>query len=76
MKQFAFMAITMFLGTAGSFGLSPVYGIAVYYLYAVLRPQFIWEWVEMFGIRLGEVNWSLPVAMCTLLVTLMWRAGL
>ncbi len=76
MKQFAFMAITLLLGTVGSFALSPVYGLAVYYLYAVLRPQFIWEWVEMFGIRLGEVNWSLPVALCTLLATLMWRAGL
>ena len=76
MKQFLFMAVTMFLGTAGSFGLSPVYGVAVYYLYAVLRPQFIWEWVELFGIQLGEVNWSLPVALCTLVATLVWRAGL
>jgi len=75
MKQLLFMAFTMFLGTAGSFGLSPVYGIAVYYLYAVLRPQFIWEWVEFFGIRLGEINWSLPVAVCTLVSTIIWRAG-
>jgi len=76
MKQLLFMAVTMFLGTAGSFGLSPVYGVAVYYLYAVLRPQFIWEWVELFGIRLGEINWSLPVAVCTLVSTIIWRAGL
>lgn len=75
MKQLAFMAITMLLGTAGAFALSPVYGIAVYYLYAVLRPQFIWEWVELFGVRLGEVNWSLPVAVCTLISTALWRAG-
>lgn len=76
MKQFAFMAITMFLGTGGSFALSPVLGIAVYYMYAVLRPQFIWDWVDLFGIKLGEVNWSLPVALCTLGATLLWRAGL
>lgn len=75
MKQLLFMAFTMFLGTAGSFGLSPVYGIAVYYLYAVLRPQFIWEWVEFMGLRLGEINWSLPVAVCTLVATIIWRAG-
>ena len=75
MKQLVFMAITLLLGTAGSFALSPVYGIAVYYLYAVLRPQFIWEWVEVFGVRLGEINWSLPVALCTLVATLIWRFG-
>src|SRR5262245_55574556 len=76
MKQLAFMAITMFLGTAGSFAVSPVLGIAVYYMYAVLRPQFIWDWVEIFGIKLAEINWSLPVAVCTLLATLAWRSGL
>ncbi len=76
MKQFAFMAITMLLGTAGSFVLSPVYGIAVYYMYAVLRPQFIWDWVELFGFRLSDVNWSFPVAIVTLLATLAWRVGL
>jgi probable O-glycosylation ligase (exosortase A-associated) len=76
MKQFAFMAITMLLGTAGSFALSPVYGIAVYYLYAVLRPQFIWEWVEFLGVNLSEVSWTFPVAICTLLSTLIWRFGL
>ena len=76
MKQLVFMAITMFLGTGGSFALSPVYGIAVYYMYAVLRPQFIWDWVELFGLKLGDVNWSLPVALCTLAVTFLWRAGL
>ncbi len=75
MKQFVFMAITMLLGTGGAFALSPVYGLAVYYLFAVLRPQFIWEWVELFGIRLSEVNWSLPVALCTLVATLVWRFG-
>ena len=75
MKQLLFMAVTMFLGTAGSFALSPVYGIAVYYMYAVLRPSFIWDWVEFMGVRLGEINWSLPVAVCTLVSTLIWRAG-
>ena len=76
MKQLAFMALTMLLGTAGSFALSPVYGIAVYYLYAVLRPQFVWDWVGAFGVQLADVNWSLPVALCTLLATAVWRFGL
>lgn len=76
MKQFLFMAITMFLGTGGTFTLTPVLGIAVYYTHAVLRPQFIWDWVDLFGVKLGEVNWSLPVAVCTLVTTLLWRSGL
>ncbi len=76
MKQLAFMAITMFLGTGGSFALSPVYGVAVYYMYAVMRPQFIWDWVELFGLKLSEVNWSLPVAICALGSTVLWRVGL
>ncbi len=73
MKQFVFMALTMLLGTAGSVVLSPVYGIAVYYMYAVLRPQAMWDWVELFGLRMSEVNWSFPVAIVTLVATVIWR---
>ncbi len=76
MKQLVFMAFTMLLGTAGSLAFSPVYGIAVYYLYAILRPQFMWEWSEALGIRIGEVNWSFPVAVAALLSTVAWRLGL
>src|SRR5437868_14518777 len=73
MKQLVFMSLTMFLGTAGSVVLSPVYGIAVYYMYAVLRPQAIWDWVEVFGLRMSEINWSFPVAIVTLASTVAWR---
>lgn len=76
MKQFVFMAVTMFLGTAGAVALSPVYGIAVYYMYAVLRPQAIWDWVEALGLRLSDVNWSFPVAVVTLGATAAWRVKL
>jgi probable O-glycosylation ligase (exosortase A-associated) len=76
MKQLVFMLATMLLGTAGSFALSPVYGVAVYYLYAVLRPQFLWEWVEVFGLRLADVPWSFVVAVATLAATAVWRLGL
>ena len=62
MKQFLFMIVTAFLGTAGSFAWSPVYGVAVYYLYAVLRPQFLWEWVEYMGFHLEDFQWSFVVA--------------
>ena len=76
MKQMAFMLVTLFLGTAGSFALSPVYGLAVYYLYAMLRPQFIWEFHEAAGIAISEPQWSLYVAMATFASTFLWRTGL
>ena len=76
MKQMAFLLATTLLGTVGSFALSPVYGIAVYYLYAVLRPQFIWEWVEFAGIKISEPQWSFYVAVATLFATFLWRTGL
>jgi probable O-glycosylation ligase (exosortase A-associated) len=76
MKQFAFMIVTTLLGTAGSIAWSPVYGVAVYYLYAVLRPQFLWEWVEYMGYKLDEFQWSFAVAGFTLAATLMWKVGI
>ncbi len=76
MKQMLFMVITSFLGIAGSFTISPLWGIAVYYGYAVLRPQFIWEWVDALGVTIGDVTWSYYVAIATLVATLLWRVGL
>jgi probable O-glycosylation ligase (exosortase A-associated) len=76
MKQMIFMALTSFLGIAGSFVISPLWGIAVYYMYAVLRPPFIWEWVEAMGIMLQDVPWSFSVAVSTMAATALWRVGL
>ena len=76
MKQMVFMLATLALGTVGSFALSPAYGLAVYYLYAVLRPQFIWEFHQAAGISLSEPQWSLYVALATLAATFLWRSGL
>src|SRR4051794_29486921 len=36
------VALTLF-GTLGCL-LRPFYGVAIYYLFAVLRPQAIWQW--------------------------------
>lgn len=76
MKQFAFMLFTTFLGTAGSFGISPVLGVAIYYLYAVLRPASAWFYAEAFGYTISDFNWSLPVALSAMAATLLWRLGL
>jgi probable O-glycosylation ligase (exosortase A-associated) len=76
MKQMFFLAITSLMGIAGSFTISPLWGIAVYYMYAVLRPQFIWEWVEAMGMNISDIPWSFGVAVSTMLATALWRFGL
>lgn len=70
-KQFIFVAGLVFVGAAGSFVLSPVYGVAVYYFFAVLRPQTLWDWALP-----EDVRWSFYVAIATLAATALWRLGL
>ena len=57
MKQVLFMTVVTMIGTLGAFTRGPICGIAVYYFFAVLRPQFIWQWSLPEG-----VQWSLYVA--------------
>ena len=61
MKQLAFMIVATLAGTVGVYALSPFYGVFVYYLFAVLRPQYMWEWSLPQG-----VSWSLYVALATM----------
>jgi probable O-glycosylation ligase (exosortase A-associated) len=65
MKQVLFMAVVTFFGCFGSFAITPFVGLAVYILYAVLRPQFMWQWSLPEG-----VQWSLFVALATIFATL------
>jgi probable O-glycosylation ligase (exosortase A-associated) len=61
MKQLAFMVVATLLGTAGVYLASPFYGVFVYYLFAVLRPQYMWQWSLP-----GGVSWSFYVAVATI----------
>src|SRR5207244_2946423 len=54
------MVVLTLTGTAGTF-VNPFLGVAVYYTFAVLRPQAIWEWSLPRGI-----SWSFYVALATL----------
>ena len=76
MKQFLFTLFATMFGMGGAVTLSPVYGLAVYYLFAVLRPQTLWEWVDFSGFHLDDFNWSFYVAVTTLLATAAWRLGI
>jgi probable O-glycosylation ligase (exosortase A-associated) len=71
MKHLIFMVLTNLVGTVGPLLLRrPFLGVAIYYLYAVLRPQFVWEWSLPTGIA-----WSFYVAIATLLSVVAWKFG-
>ncbi len=63
MKQTLFMIVATLFGTFGVV-YQPFWGVAVYYLFAVLRPEFLWQWVP-----LPELRWSRYVAIATIAAT-------
>jgi probable O-glycosylation ligase (exosortase A-associated) len=60
MKQLIFMVVMTLAGTIGVV-YRPFWGVTVYYLFATLRPQFMWEWALPKG-----VEWSRFVALATI----------
>lgn len=60
MKQTMFMAVVTAWGVIGPI-FDPAIGVAVYYLFAVLRPQYLWQWALP-----QDVSWSLYVAVATI----------
>lgn len=65
MKQLILMIALTLAGTVGAVVISPFLGVAVYYLFAVLRPQALWQWSLPPG-----VAWSYYVALATILAAL------
>lgn len=71
MKQLLLIMIPSFLvGTIGALNTHPYLGVLIYYLYAVLRPQFIWQWT------LPDFAWSFYVATATIIATIAWKMGM
>ncbi len=66
-KQLLFMIAVTGFGVAGSFLNTPFIGFAVYVAYAVLRPQYMWQWSLPVG-----ANWSLYVALATIAATILF----
>jgi probable O-glycosylation ligase (exosortase A-associated) len=54
MKQTLLMIVLEILGTFGIVVGGPFLAVAVYYLFAVLRPQFLWQWALPPGIGWSE----------------------
>jgi probable O-glycosylation ligase (exosortase A-associated) len=70
MKQLGFMLVLAALGTVGTL-FNPFYGVFVYYLLAVLRPQYIWRWALP-----EDFPWSFLVAMATIAVSVLGLLGI
>jgi probable O-glycosylation ligase (exosortase A-associated) len=60
-KQLLFMIAMTGYGVVGSLTSTPFIGFWVYVFYAVLRPQFMWQWSLPPG-----VNWSMYVALAAI----------
>lgn len=71
MKQLLFMIALTTVGTMGPFVMGPFVGVAVYYLFAVLRPNYMWFWAlpPLFP-------WSQYVAVGTIAATAAAAIGL
>ncbi len=70
MKQTAFVLAVTLLGTVGAVVWDPVYSVIVYYFFAVLRPQFIWQWALPVG-----YGWSSYVAYTAIACLVMQKLG-
>lgn len=64
MKPMLFMLVSVIAGLFGSLFRSPAWGLIVYYLYSIIRPQFFWEYA------LPAVPWSSLVGWTVLLCLL------
>lgn len=63
MKQLLFMFVMVVAGSIGAV-YHPFWGVLLYYAFAVMRPQYLWEWALPY-----EIRWSLIAALSVLLGT-------
>jgi probable O-glycosylation ligase (exosortase A-associated) len=61
MKQTLLMVALTLMGTFGVFLVEPFWGVAIYYLFAVLRPQNMWQWSLP-----PDIRWSNYVAIASM----------
>ncbi len=62
MKQFALLAVLTVAGGLASL-FEPFWGVLLYYTWAVLQPQHLWDWALP-----GSVRWSLAAA-CIVMIS-------
>jgi probable O-glycosylation ligase (exosortase A-associated) len=72
MKQTIYLILMTLIGTFGVFLVEPFWGVAVYDLFAVLRPQNLWDW----ALPRDRYSWSRYVAFATIAGLLCHKFGL
>jgi probable O-glycosylation ligase (exosortase A-associated) len=70
MKQLILMILLTAFGALGALFNGPFWGLTIYYLFAVLRPQFLWKWTLP-----TDIQWSFFVAVPTIAATIMHGFG-
>ncbi|MGL6073238.1 MAG: O-antigen ligase family protein [Fimbriiglobus sp.] len=73
MNKFLFLLVLTFGGGIGSLVSGPFIPLAIYYFYAVLRPQFLWQFQLS---AFPEMNWSLYIGLIALGTYLPWLFGI
>ena len=67
-KHTLFMLAVTGAGALGSLAFGPYVGIVVYFVYAVLRPQYLWQYAMP-----KEFQWSLYAAVAAIAASLLYR---
>lgn len=71
-KQFVFLTAITAVGVIGGVGFGPYIPLLVYYLYAVMRPQNMWQHLP----SVKETPWSYLVAVVAIGTAVIYRLGL
>lgn len=73
MNKFVFLVVLTFgVGVGGAALRGPMVPLLIYYLYAVLRPQFLWKWhLNQFP----ELGWSFYTAVAAIIAYPFWNVG-
>ena len=74
MKQYLFLIALTFFGVVSSFWWTPYAGVALYYFYAILRPQFLWKWTLDYAPV--SIPWSFCVAGSAIFGYISWSFGI
>jgi probable O-glycosylation ligase (exosortase A-associated) len=69
MKQLIVMILLTLTGSCGAI-IEPMLGVAVYYILAIVRPQYLWDWALPPGIA-----WSFYVAVATIVMAVACTAS-